>query len=225
MMFSGFSKKTSDFLWGLKLNNEKPWFEAHKAEYEADLKVPFGELARDTFAAMAKRHPEMEWNLHVASIYRDARRLHGNGPYKDHLWFSVKDWDGLLEGPMFWFEIGAADYGYGMGFYSASPAQMEAFRASLRAEPARFRRLTDELAAQKVFQPELYPYARPKGDLGPELNPWYNSRRIGLNREENFGRALYSPKLPERLAEDFELLLPMYSYLCTFCREEPSAEA
>ena len=26
----------------------------------------------------------------VSRIYRDARRLHGRGPYKDHLWFCVE---------------------------------------------------------------------------------------------------------------------------------------
>ena len=29
-MFTGFSDATVDFLWGIRFNNEKPWFEEHK---------------------------------------------------------------------------------------------------------------------------------------------------------------------------------------------------
>ena len=43
-MFEGFSEKTSEFLWGLALNNEKSWFEAHRAEYEKYLRAPFHDL-------------------------------------------------------------------------------------------------------------------------------------------------------------------------------------
>ena len=29
-MFQGYTQGAVDFLWGLKLNNERPWFQAHK---------------------------------------------------------------------------------------------------------------------------------------------------------------------------------------------------
>ena len=32
-MFQGFSGATVDFMWGIRFNNEKGWFEAHKEEY------------------------------------------------------------------------------------------------------------------------------------------------------------------------------------------------
>ena len=32
-MFEGFSGATVDFMWGIRFNNEKSWFEAHKEEY------------------------------------------------------------------------------------------------------------------------------------------------------------------------------------------------
>ena len=30
-MFEGFSQQTVDFMWCIRFNNERPWFEAHKA--------------------------------------------------------------------------------------------------------------------------------------------------------------------------------------------------
>ena len=90
-MFQGFSPKASDWFWELIFNNERPWFVAHKEEYIRLLKEPFQALAEDTLAEMRRRYPEREFTLHISRIYRDARRLFGRGPYKDHLWFSIKE--------------------------------------------------------------------------------------------------------------------------------------
>ena len=38
-MFQGFSQGAVDFLWGVRFNNERSWFEAHKQEY-LDLVIP-----------------------------------------------------------------------------------------------------------------------------------------------------------------------------------------
>ena len=113
-MFNGFTKAASDFFWELAFNNERTWFLEHKDEFERTVNTPFKALAAETNALMSARHPEMECSLHVSRIYRDARRLFGRGPYKDHLWFSIKNSKALLEGPMFWFEVGAADFSSGI---------------------------------------------------------------------------------------------------------------
>ena len=32
-MFEGFTMETSQFLWDLSFNNERPWFQAHKEQF------------------------------------------------------------------------------------------------------------------------------------------------------------------------------------------------
>ena len=32
-MFTGFTDETVDFMWGIRFNNERAWFEAHKEIY------------------------------------------------------------------------------------------------------------------------------------------------------------------------------------------------
>lgn len=212
-MFQGFCKDTSDFLWDLMFNNERSWFQENKARYERVLNQPFRALAADTVDILKARHPGLDFSLHVSRIYRDARRLFGRGPFKDHLWFSVGyAIEGWHSGPMFWFEIGASDYSYGVGFFDATPAEMEAFRRSIDANPARFERIAGDMAAMenfRVFGPE---YKRPKGDRGELINLWYNRRRVGLECCRDFGEELYSADLPERLALEFEKLMPLYDY-------------
>ncbi len=43
-MFTGYSGETLDFLWGIRFNNERSWFLAHKEEYLRCLYQPTMEL-------------------------------------------------------------------------------------------------------------------------------------------------------------------------------------
>ena len=127
-MFNGFSKQTADFLWELSFNNERPWFLAHREDFERALHAPFKALAHDLYEEMSRRFPDEELRVHLSRIYRDARRLFGRGPYKDHLWFTITPLGAGDYGPTFWFEIGAAEYSYGLGFWAPGAATMEALR-------------------------------------------------------------------------------------------------
>lgn len=215
-MFQGFTKETSDFLWELSFNNERPWFSAHKDEFERVLNTPFKELAKDSFGLFSERHPELNAKLHTARIYRDARRLFGRGPYKDHLWFSVKDGTMLLEGPMFWFEIGAAEFSYGMGFYSATPTQMQRFRDIADAEPAALERIIDLAESLPEFSLSGEMYSRPKAVHNERFDTWYNRRQLGLEHTEDFGGAILRPDFPGVLTDEFEKLLPIYKFFMRF---------
>ena len=53
-MFEGFTQETSDFLWDLSFNNERPWFLAHKEQFERCLNQPFKALAQETWHISAK---------------------------------------------------------------------------------------------------------------------------------------------------------------------------
>lgn len=215
-MFTGFTQKSSDFFWELNFNNERPWFLEHKEQFEELINKPFKELAKDTFELMEQRFPDLDLRLHISRIYRDARRLFGRGPYKDHLWFSIKGCDGLLEGPTFWFEIGAADYSYGMGFYSATAAHMEAFRRMIDANPARFERIAIAIDKNKSFKISGEEYRRPKGDHGELINKWYNRKRLGVECSFDFGGDALSERLPYIIVDCYEQLMPLYKYFIEF---------
>ena len=106
-MFTGFTDATVDFLWGIRFNNERLWFEAHKETYLSELYRPMKDLGAEIYDFLSEQRPDDPMVCRVSRIYRDARRLHGRGPYKDHLWFCVErpteDW---TTRPTFWFELG-----------------------------------------------------------------------------------------------------------------------
>ena len=213
-MFEGFTKETSDYLWELAFHNERPWFQEHKEEYLRVLHRPFHALAEDTQALMQAEYPLSDFELHVSRIYRDARRLFGRGPYKDHLWFTLKNsGNHHTEGPMFWFELSASTFSYGLGFFDLSPEEVDAFRRSVDANPARFERLAADALKMRGFRVIGEEYKRPKKDMGPVINPLYNRKRFGLEYIADFAPEKLGPDLPQKLLRAYRRLMPMYEYL------------
>ena len=45
-MFQGYSQETVDFMWGIRFNNERGWFLAHKDDYQQHLLAPTRELGQ-----------------------------------------------------------------------------------------------------------------------------------------------------------------------------------
>ena len=217
-MFNGFSKQTADFLWELSFNNERPWFLAHREDFERTLHAPFKALAHDLYEEMSRRFPDEELRVHLSRIYRDARRLFGRGPYKDHLWFTITPVGAGDYGPTFWFEIGAAEYSYGLGFWAPGAATMEALRRAIAANPALFERLVTEVSGMQGFFLHGEEYRRPKGDLGEIINPWYNRKYLDFGTRRDHDALLYSPDLVAAMARDFEKLMPLCRFMADATR-------
>ena len=77
-MFTGFTDKTIDFMWGIRMNNEKPWFEEHKADYKTQLEAPMKELGSEAFDAVSEKCGDLDIILKVSRIYRTCAD-HGKG--------------------------------------------------------------------------------------------------------------------------------------------------
>lgn len=217
-MFSGFSPRAIDFLWDVGFYNERSWFLEHKQDYLELIHRPLSELAQEVSRELTASHPTLGLWPHVARIYRDQRRSHGRGPYKDHLWFSLRpptdtvDW---FDWPTPWFEIGPQEWSYGCGYYQARPATMERHRRRIDRHPRALQKLARTLNAQSEFVLSGSDYARSKGDPGPLLRPWYNKRSPILIHEEAVGEDLFSPELLPRVTAGFRFLMPYYEYFAS----------
>lgn len=213
-MATVFSPQTIDFLWGLRFNNNREWFQANKPAYEEHLLQPIRLLGNRVYDALTQTHPELGLNLHISRIYRDARRLYGRGPFKDHLWLSIEQPSPEKTArPGFYFSIGPEHYGFGMGFYEAKAATMQAFRQDIDRNPQRALELAQRLEQQSTFRLYGPMYARSKGGPGGALDAWYNRRVIGLEFESAPDALLFSEELAGRVTEGFEFLLPYYEWL------------
>ena len=225
MAFEGYTQETLDFLWGIRFNNERSWFLAHKQDYEAHLLAPTRALGEQVYEALHAAFPKEPFLLKLSRIYRDARRLHGNGPYKDHLWFCVRaggeDWTGR---PTFYFEIGPDYYSYGMGFWAPKAALMEAYRKGIDAQPEKLEKLVRRFNRQTVFQLTGQEYARKKGETSKLLEPWYNRKTLNFQHDAAPDERLFSPELAEDIISGFESLMPLYKYFDALCAAQAEGE-
>lgn len=219
MGFQGFGPEAAAFLWGVRLNNERPWFEAHKQEYLIHVQAPMRALAEEVYERFAAPRPELDLSLKVCRIYRDARRLHGRGPYRSHLWWSLflRD-EEQAHAPCFWFSLDPLGYGCGMGMYDPRPAAMARFRRELDAAPERFLPLARSFAAQDRFALEGTEYKRPKGHPAPPLDRWYDRRDLSLGWERPADERYASPALVDEVVASFEALEPYYRYFSELVR-------
>lgn len=214
--FEGFPKDLPDFLWGLSLNNERTWFQAHKDDYERCLRGPMLSLAEEVRQAMQDRHPGAASALHVSRIWRDARRLHGRGPFNDHMWFSLG-----LSGeiytplPQFWFGVDAKSWEAGMGMWNMSGEQLDAWRRRIDVRPQPLTRIVRTLNKREDLHRYWQTYKRPKGDPGPLLYDWYNARTIGLEKVVWFEPDPPGKELFDQVMDVYDALFPLYEYLKT----------
>ena len=216
-MFQGFSQEAVDFLWGIRFNNERSWFEAHKEQYLTLVARPMRELGEQVHTAVEEEFPKLGLNLHVSRIYRDARRLHGRGPYKDHLWFTLRrpkeEW---VSQPAFYFELAPEYYSMGMGWYDATPLTMAKLRARIDRDPKTMETLTRRLARQKEFQLETEDYKRPRSAAPSKLlEPWYRTKSFSICHEDKLTDEVFSRDIVDRLKEGYRFLLPYYDYFVT----------
>ena len=216
-MFQGFSQQTVDFMWGIRFNNEKSWFEAHKADYQTYFLAPMKELGAQVQEALLDRFPKSGLNLKVSRIYRDARRLFGRGPYKDHLWFTVsqpaEDWSVRAT---FWFELTPEEYSYGLGYWMAKASTMAKLRARLDRDPKSFEKLVRPLVKDPRLELTGETFKRPKAAPTAFLEPWYNRKSgfsVGCTRSHD--ELLFTPALKDEILKTWEELTPLYRYLST----------
>lgn len=214
--FNGFSPRTIDFMWGLRLNNEKAWFEAHKEDFLRDFQNPMKALGREVFERIAAENGEHGFIHKVSRIYKDARRVHGGEPYRCNLWFSIErpseEWTST---PVFWFELSPENWSCGLGYYQAKPITMAKLRARIDRDPKKFEKLIAPLDRQEEFILDGAEYTRKKEAPTPKTAAWYNKKSFSLIHNQSNGDELFSPELIERLVRGYQFLMPFYDYCIT----------
>lgn len=216
-MFTGFTDETVDFMWGIRFNNERGWFEAHKEIYRNHFYQPMRELGEELYGFIREKRPDYGLICKVARIYRDARRLHGRGPYKENLWFTVEQpGESWTDRPSFWFELTPDGWSYGMGYWVSKPVTMAKLRARIDRDPKTMEALTERLNGQTEFELETTDYKKLRSPAPSAiLEPWYRAKYFAIGHNEKLTEELFSRDLVEHLKRGYEFLLPYYDYFVT----------
>ncbi len=136
--FSGFPEAGLRFLEELTVNNERPWFEAHKAVYKEELLQPsvafvamLGERLRE-IAPKIRYDTRTNGSGSLLRIYRDTRFSKDKTPYKTNI--SGMMWEGAgkkMACPGFGFQLEASRMSLVAGQFGFSKEQLHTYREAV----------------------------------------------------------------------------------------------
>ena len=214
-MFKGYSPETVDFLWGIRLNNNREWFAEHKKDYVNYLYEPTKELGKLLFTPFIEKPGHL---LKVSRIYRDAR-MHHPVPYKESLWICIrKDVEWWAEHPCLYFEIRPEGVSYGFIWLQPKVAALKAFREGISADSKEFLKILRKLKKDTGLEVTARTYKRPpQTPEDPKLAPYFAWQKyIACDVDEPVEEAMFGPELGKRAEKVLKALLPLYEYLYRF---------
>ncbi len=136
------------FLKGLAANNNKPWFEQHRPDYEA-ARTSF-EHFTDTLLEefrVSDNLGDLTAKDCVSRIYRDVRFSKDKSPYKTHLWATIAP--GGKKMVRMGYHFGLEPGGRSMiatGLWEPMPEQLARFRQAIDQNAAEFKKIINNPA-------------------------------------------------------------------------------
>ena len=135
--FRGFPEETFDYLSELTQHNDRDWFTANRARYEAYYLAPALTFIAELGPRMTAELPgdvrfEPRVNGSLFRINRDVRFSKEKTPYKNHIdmWFWQGDRKGW-ETPGYFMRLEAHQWAVGGGIHHLSKGGLEAYRAAV----------------------------------------------------------------------------------------------
>lgn len=229
-MPSYFTNASFKFLRALARHNEREWFHAHKADYEAHVRQPYQRLLTDLQPALALISPHYRADPKPVSgslfrIHRDTRFAHDKSPYKSwrgarlfhsRAHGSARERARQLPAPSFYLHLQPDHCFIGAGLWRLDSAALRRVRQFILDNPAAWkaaahpdtprRRFKLDDSQKLVRMPRGFPDdSRFAEDL--RLKNFVASRAIE-------DATMRGPRLRTVLETDLAALAPLVDYLC-----------
>lgn len=146
--FAGFPPEGLRFLEDLAKEQNRDWFLAHRAVYEAALQGPMIDLVQDLTEELARRGIPLKGDAkrNVFRIHRDVRFSKDKSPYKTHIGATLTADGGKLSFGVLYIHIDPKGAFTACGFYMPEPSDLEALREAVADDPAGWRKVETALA-------------------------------------------------------------------------------
>jgi uncharacterized protein (TIGR02453 family) len=134
--FEGFADADARFFKKLAKNNDRAWFQAHKAEYEDGWNAPMKALLTDVRASIDATYAHCDLaEPKVFRIFRDVRFAKDKSPYKTHVGGFIplaRSGVKATDLPMaLYFHVGAGEIFGAAGHHMMEPQSLARFRAAV----------------------------------------------------------------------------------------------
>ena len=212
-MFTGFSPEAADFLWGIRMNNNREWFIAHKDAYLRDLYYPMKDFAA-LIGAPFITEPGMVCK--TSRIYRDMR-MSPDTPYKDRLWICIRrECEWWAKEPCLFFEITPEGCSYGFVLWCPGVPVMNEIRADMLSSPNTFLQMVQDVKNATEMDLTGTPYVRPKPCEIAELKPYFSLKNFMSIREMPFCDEMFHASFADTVRDTLQGLHPYVRYCQKF---------
>jgi uncharacterized protein (TIGR02453 family) len=218
---SYFTPDTFKFLRDLARHNERPWFHANKARYEAVVREPFLRLIADLAEPLAKISPHFRADPRPVGgslfrIQRDTRFSGDKAPYKT--WAGARFFHERarqVEAPLFYLQIAPGDCFIAAGLWRPRAETQRRVRDFLVDNPAAWKRAVHAPAFRRRFELDGESLVRPPRGFDPDHELIDDLRRKDFVASRRFeDRLALDAQLRHGVANEFARLAPMIDYLC-----------
>ena len=173
-----FREPALKFLRGLRRHNDREWFEAHKPEFEREVKLPMLAVIEAITRGMADFAPDhmRPPQKCMMRIYRDIRFSKDKRPYKSHVsaWWSRAGLE-KTSGGGYYMHVSPDEVVIAAGVYMPEREQLTAIRQYLLVHHAEVRKLLAGAGLRRKMQafnglpltraPKGFPKEHPALDL------------------------------------------------------------
>ena len=220
--FRGFRPAAIAFLRALARRNTREWFQAHRDEYESEVRAPLVALVEEMDVRFAELAPEIvgDPKRSLFRIHRDVRFSSDKSPYKTNAacWFYHGDAGRGVGsttphgGAGFYFHMEPGRSMIGAGIWMPPRPTLARLREQIDEEHRALRRLLADPKVKKRFggldesamltrMPRGYADDHPAAEL---LR--HQSFTVGRTLRD---KELFSPRLADLLARDYGRLVPL----------------
>ena len=229
-----FTPATFRFLRALGRNNRRDWFQAHKDDYEEQVKAPALRLITDIAEPLRKISPQLVASPRAVGgslfrIHRDTRFAADKRPYKTHVGMSFYHAAtkatargslgtaalGRLDAPVLYLHLEPGACCTGGGIWHPQPPTLKRLRDFLIDNPRSWKKATREPAFRRVFELDGESLARPPRGYDREHELIEDLKRKDFIASTALADAdLLRPDLVRLLMQRFRLIRPMLDWLC-----------
>jgi uncharacterized protein (TIGR02453 family) len=220
-MSTYFSDKTFKFLRALGRNNNRDWFTAHKADYEAHLRQPFLRLITDLQPDIAMISPHYRADPRpmggsLFRIYRDTRFANDKTPYKT--WSGARffhERSKQVPAPSFYLHIAPGDCFVGGGIWHPEPETQRRIRNFMLDNPSGWKQAVQAPAFKRRFELSGDSLVRPPRGFPADHELIEDIKRkdfvAGATLDDD---TVLGPRLRQTVVAQFKALSPLVDYLC-----------
>jgi len=205
--FRGFTPAALHFFEQLAQHQERAWFEAHRQQYQDEVRAPLAALVEALAPELRRLRLPLLADAQRAlfRIHRDVRFSHDKRPYKTHAGAALSRSGEKMDPGMLYVHIDPLGCFMASGFYRPPPDALRRLRSALVARPDALRRSLAALArAGYALEPDQDALQRvPRGFEGIESEDLRTLLRWKsfIVRRPIGDEELYSAELPRVIAQ------------------------